>query len=165
MPSTPWSIAFNFQGRTAKPNITKGIHWSIFSRNLTSTSSSLARYHGPRLIVLSGSLSSLHPFASGHTSLCSWQGHFPLACRALPWPALTSELCTTRQSVLISTLPSWLPSSLLGWPCDLPGNPPATILMPLGELERGELSLKTVGFLYEICLHQYEICLHQRQIF
>lgn len=122
------------------------------------TSSSLARHLGPRHSVLSGSLASLHPFPSGHALLCSLQDYVPRVHRVLPWPALTPQFCPHTphsQSVLISMSPSWLPSFLLGWPCDLPGDPPAPIFMPLGQLERGKLPWKSPGFQYEFFLHQW----------
>lgn len=85
MPSTPLSIIFNFQGQTTKPHITKGIYWSLFNRNLTSTSSSLARHFRPRFIVLSDPFPASTHSPSEH-ALCSWS--LQRLHRALSWPAL-----------------------------------------------------------------------------
>lgn len=113
MPSTPLSIIFNFQGQTTKPHITKGIYWSLFNRNLTSTSSSLARHFRPRFIVLSGPISSLHPLPSEHALLWSLQDYTEL-CRGLPCTTSPKHpvCCHLHLAFMASLIPTELALTL-----------------------------------------------------
>ena len=141
--------------RAGQPSLTsaKGFTESLFNRNPAGASNPLGMHLGPRLLMIPGSLSSRHPFPSGHSSLCSlwdsfWQAHSPL-----PWPALPSGAphptphTPSRSSLRLA---SWPPSSLPAWPCDLPLTHPPAAPGLRGEMKRGKLSLTGLMGLHEV---------------